>query len=116
MDNLRRANEAFKKASGNSKKGGNQDAFRHFQHALQTRLQTIMIGDVAAIEEMLGSLWGHGKTAQDKTEEELWWLKRWQTLRNRILDNGNKQLRCLLAELNKLDVSPRMYQWEFKNG
>lgn len=82
---------------------------------LRKKLSRIFIGDIQLIEHYLGELWGHGKPAEERTPEELWWFRKWQRLRTEILDNGNFQLRSVESEvlLHKVNWQRHQRFYEF---
>lgn len=72
------------------------------QH-VNKRIQTTMIGALSSVEEHLGFLW------DDKSEQKEFFSDLYQKLRSDILDKGNAQLRSLESEINKYDISPKIY-------
>ena len=66
-----------------------------------TKMRTCFVGDIAACEEVLGFLWGHGKKESDLTDDEKQFLQLWNQLRNRMLTNGNNQIRAFNNELER---------------
>lgn len=74
------------------------------------KIQTSFIGAIAAVEEGFGFLWGHGKKPNELTAEEKVMLEVWNSVRARILDNGNGQLRGAINEMNYNSVSWDRYQ------
>lgn len=90
--------------------------------AVSSRIRTTMIGSIAAIEEELGFLWGQGgvPAGLDVVEADvlvglagLFDAAR-ERLRTRILNLGNHHRRSAEAEIDRLDVAPRLYGYEFE--
>lgn len=71
---------------------------------LVKRFQTTMIGALSEFEKSFGYLWGYHKPEEeDLTEKEEQFLDKWEETRNRILNNGNNQLRKATSEIKKID-------------
>jgi hypothetical protein len=77
------------------------------------KMETIMIGSIAAFEENFGFLWGYNKdsplTKEEKTLRDLW-----ENTRTKILDNGNHQIRAIYSEVSNHIVSWNRYHMDFK--
>lgn len=73
----------------------------HDKNILIKRFQTTMIGSLHEFEKNFGFLWGHNKDEKDLTNEELDFWDRWDFTRNKILNNGNNQLRQAIKDLDK---------------
>ena len=81
---------------------------------LEKKLQTTFIGAISAIEEsVFGQLWGHGLSAEERTEEQRWWYDVWQQVRTKILNQGNNQLRAMQSELALYKVEWLRHQKTF---
>ena len=65
----------------------------YIKNILNKRFQTTMIGALFEFEKTFGYLWGQNKDYDNLTERELQFLDLWDATRNRILNNGNNQLR-----------------------
>ena len=66
------------------------------------RFQTTMIGAIFEFEKTFGYLWGQHKEDENTlTERELEFNDLWNDVRNRILNNGNNQLRKAIADLSR---------------
>ena len=80
------------------------------------KMQTIMIGALAAFEESFGFLWGYKKdnNNQKLTQEEKEMFDLWLSTRTKILDNGNGQIRASQNEIANHVVSWNRYHIEFK--
>lgn len=80
---------------------------------LTKKMETIMIGSLAAFEESFGFLWGYKKdsplTKEEKTLKDLW-----DNTRTKILDNGNHQIRAVYNEVSNHIVSWNRYHMDFK--
>ncbi len=68
----------------------------------ETKIKTSFVGAIAACEELIGFLWGNGEDALTPEQEEFKQL--WEQLRNRIMTNGNNQIRAFKNELEKNTV------------
>lgn len=77
---------------------------------LKTKLTTTFIGDISIIEEIIGYLWGAGLPESKLTENQRKWKKAWGTIRKRILDNGNDQIRAVMNELEQYEVKWNRYK------
>lgn len=68
---------------------------------LKKRFQTTMIGAIYEFEKAFGYLWGQDKDENEElTDKEEKFLDIWEDTRNKILNNGNNQLRKALSEIN----------------
>lgn len=76
------------------------------------KMQTTMIYPLSQFEMVFGHFWGHGKSEDQLTEDEKMFREKWDTCRNNILDNGNRQIRNLLSEITRYDVVWKRYQME----
>lgn len=98
LDRLVRHRQEHKEASRENYK---QQSRRRLQKAIETKINTTMIGAIAAIERNFGFLWGDGKPANQR---ELDMLALKDALRTEILNNGNNQKRAAVAEIGQYDV------------
>lgn len=81
---------------------------------LTKRFQTTMIGALFEFEKTFGYLWGNHKTEDEElTDKEENFLDLWEETRNRVLNNGNNQLRKSLAEISRLNGETK-YNYNFK--
>jgi len=79
---------------------------------LTKRFQTTMIGALSEFEKSFGYLWGNDKSDDiELTEKEEKFLDIWEETRNRILNNGNNQLRKAVSEIKKFDGQ---YKYNYK--
>jgi len=74
---------------------------------------TTMIFALAEVEKTWGDLMGYGKRSEDRTPEEKEYWDKWQAARTSILNNGNKQKRGLLNEIDMHDVIWNRYTTTF---
>lgn len=63
---------------------------------LETRFKTTMIGALAKFEESFGHLWE--EVGPDQQE----YIDTWEYTRNLILNNGNKQMRAAINDLEAI--------------
>lgn len=82
---------------------------------LSKRFQTTMIGAISEFEKSFGYLWGIDKDENEPlTDKEEKFLDLWEDTRNRVLNNGNNQLRKALSEVKKLNGGQIQYNYKFK--
>lgn len=81
-----------------------EDARRRLLTIVKSKIQTTMIGAIAAVEDELGSLWGIRKHPDDLTEDEAALEVVFQGLRTRILNLGNAQRRAIESEFERYQV------------
>jgi len=86
---------------------------RRLMGSIGKKMQTSMIGAIAACENIFGFLWGHNKTQEERTEEEQQMYQLWLELRTTILDKGNIQQRAAMEEISHYDISFNKYKTEF---
>lgn len=80
---------------------------------LKKRFQTTMIGSLYEFEKIFGYLWGHEKSEDiELTEKEENFLDMWEEARNKILNNGNNQLRKAVSEIGKASGQVK-YKYHF---
>lgn len=80
---------------------------------LRKRFQTTMIGALSEFEKSFGYLWGHHKSEDvDLSDKEEKFLDIWEETRNKILNNGNNQLRKSVSEIKKLEGNLK-YNYKF---
>jgi len=78
---------------------------------VQKKMRTSFIGALAKMEEFIGEkLWGHGKSRQECTEDELYWRDIWDECRTEILNNGNNQLRAVESEIAQYTMCWNRFQ------
>lgn len=84
------------------------------KNILIKRFQTTMIGALHEFEKSFGYLWGHHKlNDNDLTENELKFLDLWDETRNRVLNNGNNQMRKAISDLNAAAGQVTKYNYRF---
>lgn len=72
------------------------------KEAMEKRLKTTMIGAIHSIEKIFGDLWCHD--CEDRTDKEEQMYKVFVELRNKILDDGNTQIRSMSNDLQAYEV------------
>lgn len=93
--------------------------FRHqsknrLKQSIRKKLETTMIGAIAAIETKFGFLWGENKCKDKLTERELYLLNLKDELRTEILNKSNSQLRAAMAELEEYDITWERHRCNFE--
>lgn len=78
---------------------------KRLKKIIEKKFLTSMISSLAEFEQEFGDLWGHGKTEETLTEDELDFRDRWEDCRNRILNSGNRQKRNALTEIDMHEIS-----------
>lgn len=87
---------------------------KKLMNTITKKLKTTMIGAVAACEEHLGFLWGHGKPVEELTEAEIKFRDEiWEELRTAILNKGNSQLRAAMEEIAHYSLRFERYRTDF---
>jgi hypothetical protein len=79
---------------------------------LTKRFQTTMIGSLYEFEEAFGYLWGQDKDEKDLTQQEELFRLKWENTRNKVLNNGNNQLRKCINDLGQTKYK---YNYKFYN-
>lgn len=90
-----------------------KDSKQQLRKIIETKMKTTMIGALAKFEAFFGKQWGHGLDEKDCDEKQLAWYNVWQQCRDEILNNGNAQLRGILAELDLYSIKWEGYKAEF---
>ena len=80
---------------------------------IKKRIETTMIGALAAFEEVFGDIWGYDKDYEDLTTKEKNFDENWEYVRTRILDLGNLQLKQALDELDRYNLELEPYHLDF---
>lgn len=84
---------------------------------LVKRFQTTMIGALHEFEKSFGYLWGqHKSDDQELTDNELKFLDLWDETRNRILNNGNNQMRKAIVDLENITGTTKYTYRFYKKG
>ena len=72
-----------------------------------------MIGALSEFEKSFGYLWGYHKPEDvELSDKEEKFLDIWEETRNKILNNGNNQLRKSVSEIKKLEGDVK-YNYKF---
>ncbi len=85
-----------------------QEKSRHYEDmcdsvkGLEKRFRTSFIGNLSQIEEEFGFLWGHGTPYDDLGDGQKKFRAKWNSLRERMLDHSNNQMRLAVKELIKI--------------
>jgi hypothetical protein len=101
---------SFKDAKKRNTQKGDQD---QLIKNITKKIQTVMIGSLASIEDNLGHLWGHGTPDEYLSETELEIREKWFDARERILDLGNDKKKAAEYEIGQYTVSWNRYHTEF---
>ena len=91
----------------------NDKSKKRLSNIISTKLKTSFIGAISACETNFGFLWGHGKSDEELTENELAMKEIWENTRACILDNGNAQLRATQNELEHYMIKWEQYKIDF---
>jgi hypothetical protein len=83
-------------------------------NSLGKKFDTTMIFALAEFEECFGYIWGFGKDKSELTEKEISNAALWEEARKNILDNGNHQKRKAKKELERYQISPTQFNYNFK--
>jgi hypothetical protein len=88
------------------------------EQILKKRFQTTMIGSLYEFEKSFGYLWGYHKSEEEPlTEKEEMFLDIWEETRNKILNNGNNQLRKAISEIETAKGTKKYhYNFNTKKG
>ena len=78
---------------------------------IEKKCKTTMIGAIASFEEVFGVLWGHGN--EQLSQEEQYWLEKWEEARTLVLNNGNNQIRAAMDEVDEYTVSWNRHRIDF---
>jgi hypothetical protein len=103
------------------------DSKKRFLKTLETKMKTAFICPLNEFEKQFGFLWGDANynntnvAARQLKEcleragiEESLWLEIWNQVRERILTNGNNQLRALHNELETYSMHWNRYRMDLK--
>ena len=89
------------------------DSKKRLVKNIEKKFQTTMIGSLSSFENVFGELWGHGKTDENLTDEEIYWRAKWEVVRTEVLNNGNHQLRGAIEEVMEYTMTWNRYKTEF---
>lgn len=95
-----------------NKKNYQVDSKERLKKIVATKMRTVMIGALSAIEEHLGFLWGHN-SEEELTDGQAYVAELYQLLRSQILDNGNTQIRNAQTEIDMYTVEWNRYTYQF---
>lgn len=113
MDTFDKLKNAVKQRKEQGQKRHEHNSKDRLLRIIKKKLETTFIGDIAAIEESLGYLWGIDFEDKDLTENEEKLKKIWFDLRNNILDRGNAQIRGIKSELEQYTINFDGYNYHF---
>jgi hypothetical protein len=81
--------------------------FEDLRGKIEISIKTTMIGDLDDIEQIFGYLWGHNKNG-NLTETEKAMAKKWEQLRQSILDRGNGAIKKASYHLGRFTVESKV--------
>lgn len=90
-----------------------EESKKRLMKIISTKIRTTFIGALAAFEEDLGFLWGHGKEGQ-LTKGESEYEAIWQDVRRKVLTLGNNQIRSIEDELVQNTVEWNRYHLDLR--
>lgn len=104
-----------------------EDSKKRFIKILETKMKTTFIGALSEFERKFGFMWGDdnynsnniaAKQLKECLEkngfgEEIW-REIWQEARDRILTNGNNQLKAMMNELETYTLHWNRYRMDLK--
>jgi len=80
---------------------------------IEKRLKTIMIGSISRFENTFGYLWNHGTDVD--TDQQEFFRRKWDDLRNDLLNHGNNQIRLAVDSLyDFFDQKENKYKYSYK--
>lgn len=93
------------------KKDGLEDKYKErLKKIAAKKIDTTMIHALSQFEVAFGEVFGFGLPNDRLDDEERIYSKKWTEVRQRILDNGNRQKRNLMTEIDQYDVHWNRYQ------
>lgn len=110
MDRLQKFNNERKLKEEASNKVADKNRLREY---LKKQMTTMMIGCLARFEEKFGELWGHGRSLEEKTDDELDNSAIWKMCRESILDFGNDKINHMHKEISNYNVELTRYKYIF---
>ncbi len=99
------AADAARRTDEDALKNHERNSRARLQRILATKMRTVFIGALSAVEQSFGELWGHNGTPEQREAAREKWKQIWETCRSSILNNGNAQLRAVESELAQYTVS-----------
>lgn len=85
-----------------------QDSKIRLEKIITTKLKTSFIGALDAFEQAFGDMWGCNQE-ESLTPTQLANKDAWEIVRNKILTNGNNQIRAVHTELELYTVKWNRY-------
>jgi hypothetical protein len=99
-----------KRLAEQAKEQYKEDSRYRLLKIIKKKLLTTTIGSLSVVEEEIGRpLWGHGLPESECSPEQLAWRKIWESCRNKILNNGNNQIRAVEKEIPQYTVKWERY-------
>jgi len=92
----------------------NESSKKQLFKIIETKLKTAFIAPLDYFETCFGTLWGHGKSFSELTNEEKKFRDAWNEIRNNVLNNGNGQIRAIQNELEQYTIIWERYRLNFK--
>lgn len=86
---------------------------------IERNIKTVMIGAISDMEEGFGVYWGHGEDKEKLDEDQLHDREIWETVRNNILNRGNKLIRASTDQISECiiaGVERYVYNFKFDNN
>lgn len=112
MDSFAKMHAAVRQRDADNQSRFEEQSKERLFKIIEKKLRTTFIGDIAAIENAFGELWGIDFAIKDLTESERIWKERWDVLRTNILDRGNSQIRGIESELRQHTVTWDGYEYQ----
>lgn len=93
------------------------DSKVRLQHIAAKKFRTCFIAALAEFEATFGeTIWGHGLSDDQITQEQMINRDKWDQVRKRILDKGNMQSRSLSREIDLHKVDFEGYRMVLSKG
>lgn len=86
-----------------------EESKERLKKIITTKMKTTFIGALSAFENSFGELLGLDKSDNERNNNEQILLEKWEECRKMILDNGNKQLKSILNEMDNQTISWNRY-------
>ena len=83
------------------------------KRAIDTKINTTMIGSLSRFEKLFGYLWGDRRPVSELNQEEAEFREDWELVRSQILDNGNDQKRAAFQEIDQYTVKWNKFKTDF---
>lgn len=79
---------------------------------IEKRLKTVMIGSISRFENTFGYLWNHGNEID--SDQHDFFRRKWDDLRNDLLNHGNNQIRLAVDALyDFFDSKDNQYKYSY---